>query len=58
MNRFLEFVRTHRVSIAWTVLILNLLAGIVALLDRNFYNVVFHFSLVLAVILDLTKSKL
>ena len=58
MNRFLDFVRTYRVSIAWTVLILNLLAGIVALLDGNFYNVVFHFSLVLAVILDLTKSKL
>ena len=58
MNRFLDFVQTHRVSIAWTVLILNLLAGIFALLDGNFYNVVFHFSLVLAVILDLTKSKL
>jgi len=57
MNRFLEFARTHRVSIAWTVLILNLLAGIFALVNQNFYNVVFHCSLVIAVILDLTESK-
>jgi len=57
MNRFLDFVRTYRVSIAWTVLILNLLAGIFALIDGNFYNVVFHFSVIVAVILDLTESK-
>jgi len=57
MKHILNFFRTYKTSIALTVLTLNLLAGFVALFGKNFYNAIFHFSLVVAVTLDLTDRN-
>jgi len=52
MNKILELVQTYRAPLSWAVLILNLLAGLSAIMVGNIAQTIFHFSIVIVVLLD------
>ena len=57
MEKVLEFVNTYKPQIAWFILIINLLAGLVAIFDGNLFNTILHFSFVVAIFLDIKINK-